>query len=737
MGEDGGRYQLRQDFPITFYAAGKNELLRHAWQYLKSQPVPVSLSRTERCDLFNGMLTVMAIEVKNPNDQPGLFAGLSRQFPDLTYYDSDLQLSLRHAAEYGTFPLAFCSVTVDETRWIKSITVLDTPWNPDAVTPPICMVALEPDVDPSHAEPRQLHIRTPREKFSLELSMPAQALLINLQSMLTRHDPDLLVTAHGDTWLLPHLLKLSRETGLPLSLNRDTDHPIRHKEARSYFAYGQVIYRGAQIHLSGRWHIDIHNTVMYHDYGLEGVWELARITSLPVQIVARVSPGTGISSMQITTALKQGILVPWYKQQAEAPKTALELLHADMGGLVYQPTIGLHKNVAEIDFISMYPGIMSRFNISPETILPGQYDPQTGLPLTRPEIGLIPKTLQPLLQKRIALKTQLLVIPKWDARYSRYKAMASAHKWLLVTCFGYLGYKNARFGRIEAHEAVTAYGREALLRAKEVAERQGYDVLHLYVDGMWVKKNGSVSVKDFDELLSEISERTGLSISLDGIYKWVAFLPSRQNRKVPVANRYFGVFQGGEIKMRGIETRRHDTPPFITRTQIEILQRMANIPANGHLTDVLPGVRMLLRKKIRAIREHKIPFDEFVIRHTMSRASDQYRGFSPAAEAVRQLEKAGKSMRPGQSVRFVYILGQPGVMAWDLHPVLDASTLDTSRYVDLLLRSMETVLTPLGISRKKLEEWLFDGVFSVPLQGVGVEIQEQQILPSLCSSMNI
>ena len=48
--------------------------------------------------------------------------------------------------------------------------------------------------------------------------------------------------------------------------------------------------------------------------------------------------------------------------------------------------------------------------------------------------------------------------------------MASAEKWLLVTCFGYLGYKNARFGRIEAHEAVTAYGREALLRAKEAAE---------------------------------------------------------------------------------------------------------------------------------------------------------------------------------------------------------------------------------------------------------------------------
>ena len=39
---------------------------------------------------------------------------------------------------------------------------------------------------------------------------------------------------------------------------------------------------------------------------------------------------------------------------------------------------------------------------------------------------------------------------------------------MLVTCFGYLGYKNARFGKIEAHEAVTAYGRDKFLTAKEI-----------------------------------------------------------------------------------------------------------------------------------------------------------------------------------------------------------------------------------------------------------------------------
>ena len=70
-----------------------------------------------------------------------------------------------------------------------------------------------------------------------------------------------------------------------------------------------------------------------------------------------------------------------------------------------------------------------------------------------------------------------------------------------MTCFGYLGYKNARFGRIEAHQAVTAYGREALLRAKEAAEDLGFTVLHMYVDGLWVHKPGCSQPQDVQPLL--------------------------------------------------------------------------------------------------------------------------------------------------------------------------------------------------------------------------------------------
>jgi DNA polymerase-2 len=446
--------------------------------------------------------------------------------------------------------------------------------------------------------------------------------------------------------------------------------------------------------LAGRWHIDTCNAVMYHDYGMDGIFELARLTGLPVQTVARVSPGTGISSMQIVTALRQGILVPWHKQQAEAPKNLLELVHADMGGMVYQPTIGLHEDVAEVDFVSMYPSIMAHFNISPETVLLGEYHPRTGLPLTRSERGLVPETLQPLLEKRIAIKSQLLVLPKWDPRRKRYKAAVSAHKWLLVTCFGYLGYKNARFGRIESHEAVTAYGREILLRAKEAAEDLGFEVLHLYVDGMWIKKPGSVSVADFQPLLDEIVTRTGLPIGLDGVYRWVAFLPSRVDARIPVANRYFGVFQSGEIKVRGIELRRHDTPDFIKELQRQMLDILARAPDAEQARDLLPEVQALVRRRLADLKRGRILPEKLIVHQTLSRELEAYRSPSPTALAARQLAEYAKDLRPGQVVRFVYTLGKPGVRAWDIPGELDRRTINVARYATLLVRAAETIFQP-------------------------------------------
>jgi len=705
--DDTRRRRFRQDFPVTFYAAGPpahttepgraNQRLRALWEALRDQPVEVELAREERHDLFSGPTTVLAARVAHPHRQPGLFRRVARQFPDLNFYNADVSINLHHAAAYGTFPLARCHVRTDGQGNIIHLEVLDSPWKLHSRPPPLRVLTIEPDTDPFHASPTRLYLRTALGRFSVRLE-PRESLLRTLQERLLRYDPDLLLTAWGDTWLLPNLLEWAEECKLRLPLNRELDAGVIRRAERSYFAYGQVIYRGQQVKLFGRYHIDIHNAVMYRDYGLDGIWELARVTSLPVQTVARVSPGTGISAMQIVTALRENILVPWHKQEPEALRSAAGQSRTDLGGLVAQPPVGLHRDVAEIDFISMYPSIMRHFNISPELV--GKHSD---------EPGLIPKTLAPLLDKRIALKQTLMELPKEHPNYRRFKAYTSAHKWLLVTCFGYLGYKNARFGRIEAHEAVTATGREVLLQAKEAAEEMGFTILHMYVDGIWVKKEGCKNVGDFDSLLVKIHDRTGLPIALDGIFRWIAFLPSRQDARISVANRYFGVFQDGSTKERGIELRRHDTPAFIADTQREILKILAQAQDGRDLTFYLPKIRVLVEERLDALRRGKVPLQELIVRQRLSRELDEYRTPSPAARAAMQLKEIGRNLRPGQSVRLLFMRGEPNVRAWDLPEPPNSAEIDPAHYRKLLLEAVATILGPIQESKK-----LFP--YQIPLQ---------------------
>ena len=714
VGEDGQRHRLTQDFPITFYASGAPPRLRQLWRYLRLQPEKIELKRSERKDIFAPQ-PVQVLEATMPQTaaQPYLFARVGREFPELAYYDADLPITTRHAAIYNTFPLAHCQVEVDEHGKVQSLKTLDTPWELDPPAPPLHLLALEPDVDPAHATPSQLYVRSMSASYRLSLEHP-KPLLLNLRAILERQDPDILMTAWGDTWLLPYLIDLSEQWHIPRPLNREPGREVLRKDERSYMAYGQVIYRGRQVHLFGRWHIDGCNAMLFHDYGLEGVYELARVTALAGQVVARVSPGSGISAMQMVTALRLGIMVPWHKQQAERPKSAVEMMQADQGGLVYQPLIGLHRDVGEVDFISMYPSIMRHFNISPETVA----DPNTqgrdqyarlervselGLWIDQETSGLIPQTLAPLLDKRLELKLRLAELPAWDPRRQTYQAQATAHKWLLVTCFGYLGYKNARFGRIEAHEAVTAYGREMLLRAKEAAEDLGYTVLHMYVDGLWVKKKGYAEVKAFQPLLDEITTRTGLPIALDGIYRWVAFLPSRLDERVPVPNRYFGVFQDGSLKMRGIEVRRHDTPTWISDVQLGIIDILVHTTDVDDRASYLPKILKLIRRAIERLRTGKVPVEDLLVSLTLSRELSEYRTPSPAARAAAQLAAIGKNLRPGQRVRFVYTLGEPGVHAWDLPQPPDVRSVDQERYRVLLLRAAAAIMQPFGLKEEDLK----------------------------------
>jgi DNA polymerase-2 len=271
-----------------------------------------------------------------------------------------------------------------------------------------------------------------------------------------------------------------------------------------------------------------------------------------------------------------------------------------------------------------------------------------------------------------------------DCRVAGYKARAAALKWLLVVCFGYLGYKNARFGKIESHETVTALSRELLLQAKEVTEDLGFTVLHMYVDSLFVHKNGCARPADFAPLLDAITAQTGLAIALDGVYKWLFFPPSKRDVRVPVPNRYFGVFQRGEIKARGIALRRGDTPKFIAEAQMEILQVLARL-------EDAQAAQATLQRQIERLLARRVPVEDLLIASRLSRAVEEYRVPSPAARAARQLMEAGKVVRPGMRIRFVLTYDEGGIRAWGAGDI-SVKQVDVKAYRLLLVRAAEEVL---------------------------------------------
>lgn len=275
---------------------------------------------------------------------------------------------------------------------------------------------------------------------------------------------------------------------------------------------------------------------------------------------------------------------------------------------------------------------------------------------------------------------------------------------LTSNSFGYLGYRNARFGRIEAHEATTAFSREMLLRAKDVAEARGYRMLHALVDSLWLHRPGA-SHADYEALARAIAQATDLPIGVEGIYDWIAFLPSRTHPGLGVPNRYVGRFDDGSAKVRGIEVRRSDVPALVERTQARILEVLFEARTVTALREAVPRALDILAEAVGRLRDGEVSPADLAVTTTISRAPEDYRSHAQVAVAARQMARAGVRLHPGERIQ--YVITDAGARLPDdrVRPLglLGADwACDAAYYTGLLLRAAETVLAPLGYTASRL-----------------------------------
>src|SRR5688572_14009650 len=717
VGEDGKPYSFYQDFETVFYARGPFQRLHELGKFLrrKNPKETVSLERATKQDLFDGPQVVMEIGVSRPTIYKKLFLEVEKNFSDLIFYNVDIPLTVRYARAYDVFMMARCEIVAEADGKIISLSALETPYELDPRLPELRILTLLPDTDPSHTSPRYLIAKFRKSYLRISFDNPREPINI-LNSILSSFDPDVIRTRFGDAWLFPHLQELSMKSKIPYNPNRDFSMPVLKRKEVSFFNYGHAHYRAPQVHLRGRWHEDLENCMTYSQYQLIAAIEQTSLSSLPLQEVARRSPVAAIASMQNLTAMKRGTLIPYQHQKGEIHKTFNQLYRAARGGLIFQPTPGIFQNVAVLDFSSKMASIMIKYNVSPETVVgieekgDGFEIPDLGVKVLS-RSGLIPQTLRAMRDKRLALKRRLKSIDKTDPTYRsiyrRYKAVADALKWLTVVCYGRLGFANSIFGRLNAHEVVSYLSRKLIIDAKRIVEEKGFEVLHVYVDSLFVSR-ADASQGDFQALTDEIERTTNLPMELENIYSWFAFPSSRQNPRIPVANRFYGVAENGEHKIRGLALRRNDTCKFVAAIQLQIIRALAKEANPLKLVDLLPEIVEMIQERVDSLKKREIPLSELIVTQILSRELNNYSVLSPLAVAARQLQLQGKTIKMGQRVGFIYTGRGPGVHAWDLLAQLDPRSIDVPRYKQLILRAVHEVLQPLGITEKILSDWLFN-----------------------------
>ena len=221
-----------------------------------------------------------------------------------------------------------------------------------------------------------------------------------------------------------------------------------------------------------------------------------------------------------------------------------------------------------------------------------------------------------------------------------------------MVCFGYTGYRNARYGRIECHESITAFSRDILLTASEVAQQAGYEVLHGIVDSLWVKAAPGC-VRPF-HLSRMISHRTGIRMDVEGRYRWIVFLPSKATG-VGALTRYYGMFEDGTMKIRGVELRQHNTPAFLKHAQQEMLAVFKDARTAAEFRTLIPTALQTLTHCAVEIQEGHVDHKDLVCTTTVSKDIAAYKVNTLPKSALLQLQDIGVQVQPGQSVRYLVI----------------------------------------------------------------------------------
>jgi DNA polymerase I len=418
---------------------------------------------------------------------------------------------------------------------------------------------------------------------------------------------------------------------------------------------------------------------------LDFAMQLSSLVSLPLDHVMTAAVGFRVEWFLIKQTRKIGELIP---RRIEQPYRTY------VGGLVLKPKPGLHDNIAVLDFKSMYPNIMIRYNLSPDTyIAPDAPEPPTGV-YEAPEVkhrfrkappGFYKEALTYLIEVRNKIRLEMKTLKPSTVEYSILDARQKAVKIITNATYGYAGWVGARWYIKPVAEAASAWGRQTILSATSLAEDKGLTIIYGDTDSIFLTNDE----KKLLELQTEIKNNLGLEVEVGEVYKRIFFTEAKK--------RYAGLRLDGTLDIVGLEVIRGDWAEVAKKVQEHVLEIILKEQSPHKAVDYVHTV-------IEELRQRKIPFHDLIIWKTLTKPPDQYAIKAPHVEAAKMLREKGWRLTGGDKVGFVILAGK-GRLYNRVKPYVFAKydEVDVDYYVtNQVVPAAARILGFFGVTEKEL-----------------------------------
>ncbi len=226
------------------------------------------------------------------------------------------------------------------------------------------------------------------------------------------------------------------------------------------------------------------HTRQIEKYGIEGILELSQFSCLPIRMVLDYSIGRLIANRNTIELMSREHVIPDSNNRKyyEQIRTVEEILDKDKAGMIFSPHVGLHENVAVLDYNDEFANIIVNQNIS--------YERQEKVNLS---LGILPQIVRSLVERRMYFRKLLRQLgDSPDA--TLYEKRANSIKQILVCLYGTTASYWNKYGNVLAFEEINKKSREILLKTKDIIQEQGYELVYSDTDACFLHKEGITGV---------------------------------------------------------------------------------------------------------------------------------------------------------------------------------------------------------------------------------------------------